>query len=86
MINDSDMDSKILIAVSTCTEVPTVGWMCLKRTHARCHYSGAMTGDQLVVRGSCDSVARRMIFRNVDATLPLTIRLITIRATDEPAS
>ena len=44
-------DSEIRIAVSTCCEVPTVGWINLKRTHARCHCSGAMTGDQLVVWG-----------------------------------
>jgi len=34
------MDSKIWMTASTCTEVPTVGWMCLKRTDATRPYSG----------------------------------------------
>ena len=39
-----------------------------------------LQGTRMLFEGSCDSVARRMIFRNVDVTLPLTIRLLTIRA------
>ena len=35
----------------------------------------------MLLEGSRDSVARRMNHRSVDVTLPLTIRLLTIRAT-----
>ena len=71
---------------STCCEVPTVGWISLKRTHATRSYSGhGYRGPAcyLMIR---DSVARRMTLRSVDATLPLTIRLITIRALGEPGT
>ena len=75
------------MTAATCCEVPTVGWINLKRTHARCHYSGAMTGDQLVVGCiswfGCEANEPPKCWRYTAAA---RLELSTIRATDEPGT
>ena len=74
------------MVASTYREVPTVGWIGLKRTHAIRPYSGYGYRGPACCKRILWFGCEANDLRNVKVTLPLTIRLITIRATDEPGT